>query len=195
MFHKPYGVLSQFTDRDGRSTLADFIPFPNIYPVGRLDRDSEGLMLLTNDGELIHRLSSPDHKMRKMYWVQVERIPSAASLEELRQGVLVKGRMTRPADVKLLPSEPSVHPRSTPIRFRKTVPTAWLQIGLQEGMNRQIRRMTAVVGHPTLRVIRTGIGPFRLGALQAGQWQWLKPENVSLLLHEKPHGGDAKSDR
>lgn len=187
IFHKPFGVLSQFTDRDGRSTLADFVPFPNIYPVGRLDRDSEGLMLLTNDGALIHRISSPDHKVRKTYWVQVEGVPLESSLEELRQGVFVKGRLTRPANVNLLTSEPSVPPRSTPIRFRKTVPTAWLQIRLQEGMNRQIRRMTAFVGHPTLRVIRVGIGPFQLGSLQPGQWQWLEPENVSRIFHENPH--------
>lgn len=172
--HKPYGVLSKFTDSEGRPTLADYIVEPGVYPAGRLDMDSEGLLLLTSDGELAHRLTSPVHKVSKTYLVQVERIPEESALQQLRQGVMVKGKRTRKARVHLLQREPTVHPRPVPIRIRKSVPTAWLRMEIQEGMNRQIRHMTAQVGHPTLRVIRVAVGPIRLGSLLPGEWRWLR---------------------
>ncbi len=174
MLHKPYGVLSKFTDSDGRPTLADYVVEPRVYPAGRLDMDSEGLLLLTSDGELAHRLTSPLHKVSKTYLVQVERIPEEYALQHLRQGVMVKGKRTRQAKVQLLQREPNVHPRPVPIRIRKSVPTAWLRMEIQEGMNRQIRHMTAQVGHPTLRVIRVAVGPIRLGSLVPGEWRWLR---------------------
>lgn len=173
MLHKPYGVLSKFTDSEGRPTLADYVVEPRVYPAGRLDMDSEGLLLLTSDGTLAHRLTSPFHKIPKIYLVQVERIPDESALVQLRQGVMLKGKRTRQARVQLLQHEPLVHPRPVPIRFRKSVPTAWLRMEIQEGMNRQIRHMTAQIGHPTLRVIRVAIGPVRLGSLLPGQWRWL----------------------
>ena len=171
MFHKPYGVLSKFTDAEGRPTLADYVDVPHVYPAGRLDMDSEGLLLLTSDGDLASRLISPSFKVPKTYLVHIERIPDEAALLRLRSGVLVKGKRTRPARVTLLSKEPTVHPRPVPIRFRKSVPTAWLRIEIHEGMNRQIRRMTAQVGHPTLRVIRVAIGSIELGTLAPGAWR------------------------
>ena len=182
MLHKPYGVLSKFTDAEGRPTLADYVAEPRVYPAGRLDMDSEGLLLLTSDGDLAHRLTSPLHKVSKTYLVQVERIPDESALVQLRQGVMVKGKRTRQAKVHLLREEPHVYPRPVPIRFRKSVPTAWLRMEIQEGMNRQIRHMTAQVGYPTLRVIRVGIGPIRLGALPPGQWRWLREGELRGLL-------------
>jgi 23S rRNA pseudouridine2457 synthase len=182
MLHKPYGVLSKFTDSEGRPTLADYIIEPRVYPAGRLDMDSEGLLLLTSDGDLAHRLTSPLYKVSKTYLVQVERIPDESALVQLRQGVMVKAKPTRPARVQLLPHEPAVHPRPVPIRFRKSVPTAWLRMEIQEGINRQIRHMTAQVGHPTLRVIRVAIGPIRLGSLSPGQWRWVRDGELRGLL-------------
>jgi 23S rRNA pseudouridine2457 synthase len=174
LLHKPYGVLSKFTDSEGRPTLADYVGESGIYPVGRLDMDSEGLLLLTSDGKFAHRLTSPLQKIPKTYLVQVERIPEESALEQLRQGVVVKGKRTRQAKVHLLCYEPTVHPRPVPVRFRKSVPTAWLRMEIQEGMNRQIRHMTAQIGHPTLRIIRIAIGPIRLGSLPPGRWRWLR---------------------
>jgi 23S rRNA pseudouridine2457 synthase len=174
MLHKPYGVLSKFTDPEGRPTLADYVVEPRVYPAGRLDMDSEGLLLLTSDGDLAHRLTSPLHKVSKTYLVQVERIPDESALVQLREGVMVKGKPTRPAKVQLLHDEPAVYPRPVPIHFRKSVPTAWLRVEIQEGMNRQIRHMTAQVGHPTLRIIRVAIGSIRLGSLPPGQWRELR---------------------
>jgi len=182
MLHKPYGVLSKFTDSEGRPTLADYVNVPHVYPAGRLDMDSEGLLLLTSDGDLAHRLTSPLHKVPKVYLVQVERIPDESALVQLRQGVMVKGKRTQRAKVQLLRQEPTVHPRPVPIRFRKSVPTAWLRMEIQEGMNRQIRHMTAQVGHPTLRVIRVAIGPIRLGPIQPGEWRWLREGELRGLL-------------
>lgn len=173
LFNKPYGVLCQFTDAGGRPTLADYVTIPGVYAAGRLDMDSEGLLLLTNDGELIHRLSDPQHKIPKTYLVQVERVPDAAALAQLRQGVEIEGQRTLPAHVELLSTSPDLWARSTPIRFRKSVPTAWLRITLVEGRNRQVRRMTAAVGHPTLRLVRVAIGPFVLGDLRPGTWREL----------------------
>lgn len=183
MFHKPYGVLSKFTDAENRPTLADYVQVPHVYPAGRLDMDSEGLLLLTSDGALAARLTSPSFKVPKTYWVQVERIPDEAALVRLRSGILVKGRQTRPATVHILAEEPLVHPRPVPIRFRKSVPTAWLQMEISEGMNRQIRRMTAQVGHPTLRVIRVAIGAIPLGTLAPGAWRTLNSEEIQGLLN------------
>ncbi len=174
VLHKPYGVLSKFTDSEGRQTLADYVAESHVYPAGRLDMDSEGLLLLTSDGDLAHRLTSPFQKVFKTYLVQVERIPDEPALAGLREGVMVKGKRTRPAKVQLLHEEPAVYPRPVPIRFRKSVPTAWLRMEIQEGMNRQIRHMTAQVGHPSLRIIRVAIGPIRLGSLAPGQWRELR---------------------
>lgn len=170
-FNKPYNVLPSFTDPEGRPTLADYIDLPGVYAAGRLDRDSEGLMLLTSDGALAHRITDPAHKLPKIYLVQVERVPDEEALSKLRRGVLLSGKRTRPAEVRMLELEPSLPDRPVPIRFRKNVPTAWLELTLHEGMNRQVRRMTAAVGHPALRLVRIAIGPITLGDLQPGQWR------------------------
>jgi len=184
LFYKPYDVLTQFTDNSSetpRQTLKDYISIPAIYPVGRLDRDSEGLLLLTNHGQLQHRLSDPQFQHPRTYWVQVERIPDAAALAQLQQGVTIQGYRTRPAQVKLLPTEPSLPPREPPIRFRKNVPTAWLEMTLTEGKNRQVRRMTAAVGFPTLRLVRVAIAQLRLEGLEPGQWRDLTAPEVKEL--------------
>jgi 23S rRNA pseudouridine2457 synthase len=172
-FNKPYGVLPCFTDPGGRKTLADYIDLPGVYAAGRLDLDSEGLLLLTSDGRLASHITDPHHKLAKIYLVQIERIPNEEALEQLRKGVVLSGKKTRPAEVRLLPNHPQLPDRSVPIRFRKTVPTAWVEITLREGMNRQIRRMTASVGHPALRLVRVAVGPIVLGGLQPGEWREL----------------------
>jgi 23S rRNA pseudouridine2457 synthase len=181
VIHKPYGVLSKFTDSEGRPTLADYVNVPHVYPAGRLDMDSEGLLLLTSDGDLASQLTSPSFKVPKTYLVQVERIPNELALKQLRVGVMVKGKRTRPARVEILSTEPAVYPRPVPIRFRKSVPAAWLRIEIHEGMNRQIRRMTAQVGHPTLRVIRVAIGSIQLGPLAPGEWRMLHLREIQSL--------------
>ena len=170
-FNKPYGVLPCFTDPNGRPTLADYIDVSGVYAAGRLDMDSEGLLLLTSDGTLAHHITDPQHKLPKLYLAQIERIPSEEALEQLRTGVVLNGKKTKPAEVHLLPDDPQLPDRPVPIRFRKNVPTAWLEITLREGLNRQVRRMTAVVGHPTLRLVRVAIGPILLGDLQSGAWR------------------------
>ena len=184
LFHKPYDVLCQFTD-DGssgvRQTLKDYIPVSGVYPVGRLDRDSEGLLLLTNHGSLQHRLSDPKFRHPRTYWVQVERVPDAAALHQLRQGILLQGIKTRPAIVTVLTEEPALPPRDPPIRFRKTVPTAWLELMLTEGRNRQVRRMTAAVNFPTLRLVRVAIAHLQLTGLAPGQWRDLTPAELRPL--------------
>lgn len=178
LFNKPYAVLSQFTSEDGKQSLQDF-GFPrDVYPVGRLDYDSEGLLLLTDDNEIKHRLTDPKFKLPKTYLVQVERIPSAGSLQQLCAGVVIEGRKTRPAEVRLLDHEPDIPPRSVPIRFRKTVPTAWIELTIREGRNRQVRKMTAAVGHPTLRLVRIKIGNISMGDLQPGQWKVIGREEI-----------------
>lgn len=174
LFYKPYGVLSQFTkDNPNRSTLKDYIPIPDVYPVGRLDWDSEGLMLLTNNGRLQHQMSHPRFGHQRTYWVQVERVPDEQALERLRRGVSIKNYLTKPTQVKLLPQAPLLPERNPPIRFRLNVPTAWLEMTLTEGKNRQVRRMTAAVGFPTLRLARVSIAHLRLEDLQPGQWRHL----------------------
>ena len=170
-FNKPYGVLPCFTDSEGRSTLADYVAIPGVYAAGRLDLDSEGLILLTSDGILAHHITDPQHKLPKVYLAQVERIPNEEALAQLREGVVLNGKKTRPADIRLLPENPQLADRLVPIRFRKNVLTAWVEITLREGLNRQVRRMTAAVGHPTLRLVRVAIGPIVLGDLQTGQWR------------------------
>ncbi len=169
-FNKPFGVLTKFTDGEGRVTLADFIRMPGIYPAGRLDKDSEGLLLLTDDGGLQHHLSDPRHKLPKTYWVQVEGLPDERALEVLRHGMMIQGRRSRPAAVRAMP-EPQLWPRDPPVRFRRNIPTSWLEIVLTEGRNRQVRHMTAAVSYPTLRLVRFAIGPWNLDDLQPGQWR------------------------
>ncbi|MCB9078051.1 MAG: pseudouridine synthase [Anaerolineaceae bacterium] len=186
IFCKPYKVLSSFTDLEGRSTVGDFVDVPDVYAAGRLDYDSEGLLLLTSDGKLAHRITHPRYKLPKVYLVQVERIPDEAALNQLRAGVLVQGQLTRSAQVERFESEPEVFPRSEPIRYRQQVPTDWLKIVIAEGRKRQVRRMTAAVDHPTLRLIRLAIGPIELGDLQPGQWRDLtKFELDKLQTHLK----------
>jgi 23S rRNA pseudouridine2457 synthase len=187
VFHKPYDVLPSFTDPEGRPTLADYIHMPRVYAAGRLDRDSEGLMILTSDGPLAHRITNPRFKLPKVYWAQVERIPDESALAHLRRGVVLGGRRTQPAVVRLLPHEPALPERSVPIRVRHTVPTAWLEIVLREGKNRQVRRMTAAVGHPTLRLLRVAIGPVHLHHLPPGQWRPLTAEE-ELALNDGASG-------
>ncbi len=182
LFNKPYLVLSQFTDAEGRPTLADYVPVPGIYAAGRLDYDSEGLLLLTNAGWLQNQIAEPRHKLPKTYWAQVEDIPQAAALRQLTKGVILKDGPTLPAKVGVI-DPPLVWPRVPPIRQRRLIPTAWLAITIVEGRKRQVRHMTAAVGHPTLRLIRQAIGPWQLGALQPGQWQEVPcPQNMEDYL-------------
>lgn len=178
-FNKPYGVLCQFTDRSTppRPTLAGFGLPAEVYPAGRLDFDSEGLLLLTDDGRLAHRLTDPRHKQPKTYWVQVEGDPSESQLRQLRDGLLLKDGMTRPAQARVMDA-PALWPRDPPVRFRKSVPDAWLELTISEGRNRQVRRMTAAVGLPTLRLVRVAIGGIALDRLQLGEWR------LSHLLNE-----------
>ena len=186
MFYKPYNVLSQFTDKEAsqknRGTLKDYIPVPSVYPVGRLDRDSEGLLLLTNNGRLQNRISDRKFQHPRTYWVQVERIPDEAALNQLRSGVLIEDYLTRRALVQILPDEPPLPPRDPPIRIRTSVPTSWLEITLTEGRNRQVRRMTAAVGFPTLRLVRSSIAHLRLEGLNPGQWRDLTTAELERLL-------------
>ncbi|MEZ5460497.1 pseudouridine synthase [Dokdonella sp.] len=177
LLNKPYGVLCQFTDREGRPTLADFVSQKGVYAGGRLDQDSEGLLLLTDDGALAHRITDPRHRQAKAYLVQVEGEADARALDALRSGVTLKDGPTLPAQVRALEGEPEwLWPRDPPVRFRKTVPTSWLEMRIREGRNRQVRRMTAAVGLPTLRLVRTRVGDHELGDLPPGHTRVVAPD-------------------
>jgi 23S rRNA pseudouridine2457 synthase len=182
IFFKPYNVLSQFTDTDGRATISQFGPFPkDVYPVGRLDYDSEGLLLLTDDAELIHRLLEPRFGHPRTYWVQVEGELSEADLQQLRSGIVFQNQKTLPAEARLLESDPDFGIRSEPIHPRRGKPTRWIELVLREGRNRQVRKMTAVVGYPTLRLVRVKIGTIDIGSLKPGESRGLTQEEIYSL--------------
>lgn len=173
LFNKPYQVLSQFEDESQRKTLKNYIPIKKVYPAGRLDYDSEGLVILTNCGKTQHLISDPAHKMPKTYWVQIENIPSEDNLLKIRNGIKIKGHDCMPAKVRKI-TQPAIWPRNPPIRERKSIPTCWLELTIIEGKNRQVRKMTAAMGYPTLRLIRVQIGPWTLSDLQPGEFINLK---------------------
>jgi 23S rRNA pseudouridine2457 synthase len=183
LLNKPYGVLTQFSDASAnpRPTLKEYVPIPDVYPVGRLDLDSEGLLLLTNHGTLQHRLSDPQFGHPRTYWVQVEGIPEWAALEALRHGVTIQGYQTRPVQVQPLALPPEMPPRDPPIRVRQAIPTTWIEMTLTEGRNRQVRRMTAAVGLPTLRLIRVAIAHLTLNGLAPGEWRHLSEPEINTL--------------
>ncbi len=187
LFNKPFGVLTQFTDGEGRPVLADYIDVPAIYPAGRLDKDSEGLLLLTDDGKLQQAVSDPAFKLPKTYYVQVEGIPDEEALDKLRSGVELKDGMTRPAKVARIEGDPTgLWPRTPPVRYRASIPDCWLKITISEGRNRQVRRMTAAVGFPTLRLIRYAIGDFSLGGLLPGELRRLTDDQVDSFISGLP---------
>jgi 23S rRNA pseudouridine2457 synthase len=182
LFHKPYGVLSQFTPEDGARSLLEFDLPKGVYAAGRLDKDSEGLLLLTDDGPLIERLLNPKSHKQKTYWVLVERIPTEEKLQKMRHGLRIEDYTTRPCEVKILEPQPTVPPRDPPVRFRKSVQDIWVEIKIVEGKNRQVRKMTAAIGHPTLRLIRVGIGNLTLSNLAPGDWKEISREEVKAVL-------------
>lgn len=171
LFNKPYGVLSQFTPEGRWQGLRDYLALPGVYAAGRLDADSEGLLILTDDGVLQSRIADPRHKLPKTYWVQVEGAPTDADLDPLRRGVDLGDFVTRPARARLIDEPAGLWPRNPPIRFRQAIPTSWIELAISEGKNRQVRRMTAKIGFPTLRLIRAAVGEWRLDALQPGEWK------------------------
>ncbi|HLA34099.1 MAG TPA: pseudouridine synthase [Rhodocyclaceae bacterium] len=171
LFNKPFGVLTQFTDAAGRPTLADYIDAPGVYAAGRLDADSEGLVVLTGDGRLQARIADPRHKLPKVYWVQVEGAPTTAALQQLASGVELREFRTQPCQVRMMEPPEALWPRNPPIRYRASIPTSWLEIVLKEGKNRQVRRMTASIGFPTLRLVRWAVGDWTLAGLAPGQWR------------------------
>jgi len=177
-FNKPFEVLTQFTDQENRQTLADFIDIPDIYPAGRLDRDSEGLLLLTDDGALQNRISHPDHKLKKIYWAQVDGDITEEAIAQLRSGVTLKDGKTKPAQAKIIQEPDILWQRNPPIRVRAAIPTSWVQLEISEGKNRQVRRMTAAVGFPTLRLIRYAIGSITLDGLKLGEYDTLDEDKI-----------------
>ena len=187
-FWKPYDVLSQFSDTatPPRATLADYIDIQSVYSAGRLDRDSEGLLILSDDPQLRAVLTEPRHGVPRTYLAQVEGLPSDASIAQLCRGVMIKGRRTREAEARVLQQAPDLPPRPTPIRVRSSIPDSWIELKLREGRNRQVRRMTAAVGHPTLRLVRIGIGPITLAGLEPGRWRELASEEVASVAQRPP---------
>lgn len=170
LFNKPFNILCQFTDKEGRKNLSDFIPIKNVYAAGRLDYDSEGLVVLTDDGKLQNKISDPEHKLEKIYWVQVEGIPNQIALNKVRKGIQLKDGLTKPAKIKLI-GEPKIWDRIPPIRDRKNIPTSWLELKIIEGKNRQVRRMTSAIGHPTLRLMRYSIDDWTIDNLKPGEYR------------------------
>ena len=205
LLNKPYEVLTQFTDEHGRATLKDFVAVPNVYPVGRLDFDSEGLLLLTDDKQLQHRLSDPRYKVPKTYWAQVEGLPTEAALQQLREGVQIKEGFTLPAEAEALPETATAElwARNPPIRYRASIPTNWLALTISQGMNRQVRKMCAAVGLPCLRLVRHALGDLSLAGLAPGEWRDLTDEEVAALRglagagerHARPAGARPAAPR
>jgi len=194
LFNKPFNVLSQFTDSGGRATLADFIRLPAVYPAGRLDRDSEGLLLLTDNGPLAHELTHPHKKVWKTYWAQVEGEINEAALTALRNGVQLKDGPTLPAQADRI-AEPDLWPRDPPIRFRASIPTSWLALSIREGRNRQVRRMTAAVGHPTLRLVRVAVGEWGIDGIEPGQYRTVQLPPSSPKSSRRPPARQRKRHR
>ena len=194
LLNKPYGVICQFSPSPPHQCLADYVAIPAVYPAGRLDTDSEGLLLLTDHGPWQARIADPKHKLPKTYWVQVEGEPDDAALDALRRGVDLGDFVTRPADVRRIEEPEGLWPRNPPIRYRASIPTSWLELTLREGKNRQVRRMTAKVGHPTLRLIRARIGDFSLAGLAPGQWRRASAEEVRAALPLIPVPGKSKNE-
>jgi 23S rRNA pseudouridine2457 synthase len=178
LFHKPYGVLSQFTPEDGARSLCEFNLPKNVYPAGRLDKDSEGLLLLTDDGPFIEKILHPKNEKPKTYWVLVERVPDKESLEKMKAGLRIEDYLTKPCNVRILDPQPLVSPRNPPVRVRKSITDVWLEITLTEGKNRQVRKMTAAIGHPTLRLIRMGMANLGLGNLAPGEWKEIQRSDI-----------------
>ena len=185
-FNKPFGVICQFSREGKHATLADFISVPDVYPAGRLDTDSEGLLLLTNHGPLQHRISHPANKLPKTYWAQVENLPTPGALAQLAKGLDLGDHVTQPCEARLIDAPPNLWLRSPPIRARKAIPTAWIEVVLREGKNRQVRRMTAAIGHPTLRLIRGATGNVTLAGLAPGAWRDIDPAQIGYAMQRDP---------